>query len=132
MTSPGTGEHALALVTEHRPDVVVLDIDLPDGNGVSLVPRILAQAPDCHILMLTSYEDHSTVYAALRAGARGYIIKNADADELVRAVYSVASGAGHFSPSVVERITQYVASGGRSSDVTTFPELTRRDAKSSP
>jgi DNA-binding NarL/FixJ family response regulator len=125
--SAGTGEQALALVTEHHPDVVILDIGLPDGNGVALVPRILAQAPDCHILMLTSYEDDSTVYAALRAGARGYIIKNADADELVRAVRTVASGAGHFSPSVVERITQHVASGGRSSDVTTFPELTRRE-----
>jgi len=125
--SAGTAEQALALVTEHRPDVVVLDIGLPDGNGVSLVPRILAEAPDCHILMLTSYEDDATVYAALRAGARGYVIKNADGDQIVRAVHTVASGAGHFSPSVVERITQHVASGGRSSDISTFPELTRRE-----
>jgi len=125
--SAGTAEQALALVTEHHPDVVVLDIGLPDGNGVSLVPRILAEAPNCRILMLTSYEDDATVYAALRAGARGYIIKNADADEIVRAVHTVASGAGHFSPSVVERITRHVASGGRSSDLSTFPELTRRE-----
>lgn len=127
VASAGTAEQALALVTEHRPDVVALDIGLPDGNGVSLVPRILAEAPDCHILMLTSYEDDATVYAALRAGARGYVIKNADADEIVRAVHTVASGAGHFSPSVVERITQHVASGGRSSDISSFPELTRRE-----
>jgi DNA-binding NarL/FixJ family response regulator len=127
VASAETAEQALALVIEHRPDMVVLDVGLPDGNGVSLVPQILAEAPDCRILMLTSYEDDATVYAALRAGARGYIIKSADADEIVRAVHTVASGAGHFSPSVVERITQHVASGGRSSDVSTFPELTRRE-----
>ena len=125
--SAETGEAALALVIEHRPDVVVLDIGLPDGNGVSLVPSILAETPDCHILMLTSYEDDSTVYAALRAGARGYIVKNADADEILRAVHTVASGAGYFSASVVDRITQHVASGGRSSDTSTFPQLTRRE-----
>lgn len=125
--SAETGEQALALMTEHHPDVVVLDIGLPDGDGVSLVPRILGEAPECHILMLTSYEDDSTVYAALRAGARGYIVKSADADEIVRAVHALASGAGYFSASVVERITQHVASGGRSSDISTFPELTRRE-----
>jgi DNA-binding NarL/FixJ family response regulator len=125
--SAETGEQALALVREQRPDVVVMDIGLPDGNGVSLVPRILEEASDCRILMLTSYEDDSTVYAALRAGARGYIVKNADADEIVRAVHTVASGAGYFSPSVVERITQHVASGGRSSEISAFPQLTRRE-----
>lgn len=125
--SAETGEQALALVTEHRPDVVVLDIGLPDGSGVSLVPRILAAAPESHILMLTSYEDAATVYAALRAGAHGYIIKNADAVEIVRAVHTVASGAGYFSASVVERITEHVASGGRSSDTSSFPQLTRRE-----
>jgi DNA-binding NarL/FixJ family response regulator len=125
--SAETAEHALTLITDQRPDVVVLDVGLPDGSGVSLVPRILAEQPNCRILMLTSYEDDATVYAALRAGARGYIIKNADADEIVRAVHTVASGAGHFSTSVVERITQHVASGGRSSDTAAFPELTRRE-----
>jgi DNA-binding NarL/FixJ family response regulator len=122
-----TAEQAITLVTEHRLDVVVLDIGLPNGNGVALVPRILSEQPDCHILMLTSYEDDATVYAALRAGARGYIVKNADANEIVRAVHTVASGAGHFSPTVVERITQHVASGGRSSDISPFPALTRRE-----
>jgi DNA-binding NarL/FixJ family response regulator len=125
--SADTAAQALPLVAEQRPDVVVLDVGLPDGSGVSLVPRILAELPDCRVLMLTSYDDDSTVYAALRAGARGYVIKNADADEIVRAVHTVASGAGHFSPSVVERITEHVASGGRSSDSALFPELTRRE-----
>jgi DNA-binding NarL/FixJ family response regulator len=122
-----TAEQALAWVTEHQCDEVVLDIGLPDGSGVSLVPRLLAAAPRCHILMLTSYDDDATIYAALRAGARGYVLKNADADEIIRAVRTVASGAGHFSPSVVERISQHVATGGRSSDTTTFPQLTRRE-----
>ena len=122
-----TAAQALASVSEHQPDIVVLDIGLPDASGVSVVPDILAAAPDCHILMLTSYDDDTTVYAALRAGAHGYIVKNADGAEIVRAVHTVASGAGHFSSSVVERITAHVASGGRSSDVSAFPELTRRE-----
>jgi DNA-binding NarL/FixJ family response regulator len=127
VASAETGAQAVGLVTEHPPDVVVLDIGLPDGDGVSLVPRILAAAPDSHILMLTSSEDDATVYAALRAGARGYIVKTADADEIVRAVHTVASGAGYFSASVLDRITEHVASGGRSSDTSPFPQLTRRE-----
>lgn len=127
VASTASAEEALQLVVEHRPDVVVLDIGLPDGNGMSVVPRILTNAPDCRILMLTTYDDDATVYAALRAGARGYVIKNADAEEIVRAVRTVASGAGHFSPTVVERITRHLASGGRSSDASPFPQLTRRE-----
>jgi DNA-binding NarL/FixJ family response regulator len=125
--SAATAEQALSSMTDHEPDVVVLDIGLPDGNGVSLLPRILAEHPDCRVLMLTSYEDDATVYAALRAGARGYVVKNADAEEILRAVHTVAAGAGYFSPSVVERINRHVASGGRSSDSAAFPELTRRE-----
>jgi DNA-binding NarL/FixJ family response regulator len=125
--SAATAEQALSLTTDHHPDVVVLDIGLPDGSGVSLVPRILADHPQCRILMLTSYEDDATVYAALRAGARGYVVKNADADEILRAVHTVASGAGYFSSSVVERINRHVATGGRSGDGAAFPELTRRE-----
>lgn len=122
-----TAEQVVPAVREHQPHVVVLDVGLPDGNGVSLVPQVLAELPDCAVLMLTSYEDDSTVYAALRAGARGYVVKSADADEIVRAVRTVAGGAGHFSPTVVRRITQHVATGGRSSDAAAFPELTLRE-----
>ncbi|GAA1035278.1 hypothetical protein GCM10009557_42520 [Virgisporangium ochraceum] len=121
-----TEQEAGALVAEHRPDVVVLDIGLPDGTGIALIPRLRAESRASHILMLTSYDDAS-IHAALRAGVRGYVVKTADPDDIVRAVRTVATGAGHFSPTVVDRITTHVATGGRSSDHSTIPQLTRRE-----
>ena len=114
-------------IVEHRPHVAIIDLHLPDASGLTLVRRASTELPECHVLVLTSYEDDGSVHAALRAGARGYLIKNADADELLRAVRTVAAGAGHYSPTVVDRINQHIASGGRSSDVGCFPELTRRE-----
>jgi DNA-binding NarL/FixJ family response regulator len=127
VATAATAAEAIDRVGKHQPDIVILDIGLPDRSGISLIPGILAQAPACHILMLTSFEDDASVHAALRAGAHGYVVKNADPDDLVRAVRTVASGSGHFSPAVVERITQHVATGGRSSDEGVFPQLTRRE-----
>ncbi len=107
-----------------RPDVVVVDLGLPDASGLTLV----TEAPDgTGVLVLTSYDDDQHVYAALRAGARGYLVKTAAADELVRAVRTVAAGDGSFSGSVVERITRHVATGGRASTGGPFPALTARE-----
>lgn len=125
--SVATAAEALPAVRATRPDVVVLDIGLPDGSGLPLVSAVVGEEPACAVLVLTSHEDDATVYAALRAGARGYVVKSADADEILRAVRTVASGAGHFSPSVVTRITRHVASGGRASETGAFPELTPRE-----
>jgi DNA-binding NarL/FixJ family response regulator len=120
---------AVAAAERLHPDVLVLDIGLPDGSGIAAIPALLAGSPNTRILLLTSADDDATVYAALRAGARGYVLKTADADEIARAVHTVAAGAGHFSPSVVEQITRHVATGGRASDSALFPELTRRESE---
>jgi DNA-binding NarL/FixJ family response regulator len=127
VASAATAQEAGDLAAAHRPDVVVLDIGLPDGTGIALIPRLRADSPASHILMLTSYDDDASIHAALRAGARGYVVKTADPDDVVRAVRTVATGAGHFSPTVVDRITEHVATGGRSSDDIAFPQLTRRE-----
>ena len=115
---------ATKAVYDLRPDVLVLDLSLPDGSGLTLLGEIATQTP---VLVLTSYDDDQHVYAALRAGARGYLVKTAAADELVRAVHDVAAGSGVFAGSVVERITRHVASGGRASHDELFPELSPRE-----
>lgn len=115
---------ATAAVHDLRPDVLVLDLSLPDGSGLTLLGEVAAQTP---VLVLTSHDDDQHVYAALRAGARGYLVKTAAADELVRAVHDVAAGSGVFAGSVVERITRHVASGGRASHDELFPQLSPRE-----
>lgn len=123
----GSRAAALAVVATLVPDVVVLDVALPDGSGVGAIGELLEACPGTTILMLTSFDDDATVYGALRAGARGYVVKDADSQAIAAAVRTAATGAGHFSPSVVDRIARHVASGGRSSDATAFPQLTRRE-----
>lgn len=115
---------ATAAVHDLQPDVLVLDLSLPDGSGLTLLSEVAVQTP---VLVLTSHDDDQHVYAALRAGARGYLVKTAAAEELVRAVHDVAAGSGVFAGSVVERITRHVASGGRSSHDELFPELSPRE-----
>lgn len=115
---------ASAAVHDLLPDVLVLDLSLPDGSGLTLLGEVAARTP---VLVLTSHDDDQHVYAALRAGARGYLVKTAAADELVRAVHDVAAGSGVFAASVVERITRHVASGGRASHDELFPELSPRE-----
>lgn len=96
----GSVAAAVAAAKEHLPDVVVMDIQLPDGSGVEATRAVLAAAPDTGVLMLTMLEEPDTVAAALRAGARGYMVKGASRDEIVRAVAAVASGEAIFGASV--------------------------------
>lgn len=114
-------------ISEHQPEVAIIDLHLPDASGLNLVERTSAELPQCRVLVLTSDDDDDSVHAALRAGAHGYLVKSADADEILRAVRTVAAGAGHYSASVVSRIHQHMTSGGRSSDIGCFPQLTRRE-----
>lgn len=109
------------------PDVLVVDLGLPDASGLTLVSEVVAELPSVGVLVLTSYDDDGHVYAALRAGARGYLVKTAEAAELVRAVRTVATGDGVFSGSVVDRITRHVLTGGRASAGGPFPNLTGRE-----
>lgn len=87
-----------------RPAVVLLDIALPDGNGVALIPELLAEAPETRIAMLTSADDTDTVLASLRAGAAGYIVKGSSAAELVAALTAICKGEGYTSPALASRV----------------------------
>jgi DNA-binding NarL/FixJ family response regulator len=108
----GSGEDAVAEALRRTPDVVVMDLEMPDGGGVAATTEILRQLPATRILVLTSYDEDRLVYAALRAGAHGYVLKSATTEEIVRAVQAVARGDGLFSGSVVERISRHLATGG--------------------
>jgi DNA-binding NarL/FixJ family response regulator len=122
----GTGEDAVTGAVRRTPDVVVMDLEMP-GGGVVATAEILRQLPATRVLVLTSYDEDRLVYAALRAGAHGYVLKSATSEEIVRAVQTVAHGDGLFAGSVVERISRHLATGGRASVPSPFPELTQRE-----
>lgn len=103
------GRTALRLVAEHRPDVAILDIQMPEGSGIEATREIRARFPDTRILILTAYDDDPYIFALLRAGADGYILKTAGAEDLVRAVRMVAAGQMALSPDVARKVVRQVA-----------------------
>ncbi|GGV15618.1 DNA-binding response regulator [Streptomyces filipinensis] len=102
----GDGEEAVRLVAELAPDVVLMDLRMPRCDGVEATRRIRAQYPGTQVVVLTTYADDESLFPALRAGARGYLTKDAGGDEIVRAVESVLSGDAGLSPSVQRRLLE--------------------------
>ena len=100
----GDGGEAFRLVGEHHPDVAVLDIQMPRVTGIEATRQIKAAFPDVRVLILTAYEDDPYVFALLRAGADGYLLKSADPDDLVRAVKATAAGGKVLDPAVAGRV----------------------------
>jgi DNA-binding NarL/FixJ family response regulator len=98
------GEQAVALVAEHRPDVVLMDLRMPRVDGVEATRRIRARHPGVQVIVLTTYADDESVFAALRAGARGYLTKDAGAEEIARAIARVHAGEAMLDPSVQGRL----------------------------
>jgi DNA-binding NarL/FixJ family response regulator len=120
------GDEAVALCLAQRPDVVLMDIRMPGTSGVEATRRIRAEAPSVAVLVLTMLEDDTTVVAALRAGALGYVLKGAAPDEIVRAITAVAAGEVIFGAAVAARVTGLVIAGSSGSG-NPFPELTPRE-----
>jgi DNA-binding NarL/FixJ family response regulator len=118
---------AVARATELAPDVVLMDLNLPDASGVDATSRILAITSDIRVLMMTMSSDDDAVVAAMRAGARGYVVKGAGRDELLHAIRTVAAGGAVFSPTVADRLGRFftglATGGGREA----FPQLTSRE-----
>ncbi|MFF3664194.1 response regulator [Microtetraspora malaysiensis] len=106
--SAGDGEAALRLVAAERPDVVLMDLRMPRMDGVEATRRIRAEFPDTQVVVLTTYADDESVFAALRAGARGFLTKSADADEIARAVEAVMNGDAQLDPGVQRRLISTV------------------------
>lgn len=122
-----TGEEAVAATVELRPDVALMDIAMPGVNGIEATRNIMAADPQARVLMLTMLEDDDSIFAALRAGARGYLLKGARRDEALRAIRAVANGEAIFGPGIAERLAQYFAVRRSPSSAAPFPELTERE-----
>lgn len=106
------GDDAVRLAVELRPDVVLVDLHMPGAPGLDALRRIRTDAPDVRTLVLTMSDDGDSVFAALRAGARGYVLKDADGDELVRSILTVAGGGALYGAPVAARLSEYLASPG--------------------
>jgi DNA-binding NarL/FixJ family response regulator len=102
------GEQAVRLCREHEPDVVLMDIRMPGTSGVEATRRIVAELPSVGVLMLTMLEDDTSLFAAMRAGARGYVLKGAAPAEIIRAIVAVAAGEALFGAAVAGRIAGFL------------------------
>ncbi|MDA0644994.1 response regulator, partial [Nonomuraea ferruginea] len=107
----GDGEEAVRLVAELAPDVVLMDLRMPRMDGVAATRIIRREHPRTEVVVLSTYSDDESVFAALRAGARGYLTKDTDAESLARAISVVADGEAHFAPPVQRRLAETVAGG---------------------
>jgi DNA-binding NarL/FixJ family response regulator len=120
-----TGEEAVRAAVTLHPDVLVMDIQMPGAGGIAATRDIARVAPDVAVLVLTMFDDDDSVFAAMRAGARGYVLKGAAPDSVIRAIASVAAGEAIFGPGVASRALDFLS--GTRPDRPVFPELTPRE-----
>jgi DNA-binding NarL/FixJ family response regulator len=122
-----TGSETLSKVDALQPDVILMDIQMPDLNGIEATRRILRAHPHIGIMMLTMFQDDDSVFAAMRAGARGYVLKGADQSVVLRAIRAVANGESLFSPEIAQRLMHFFANLAPATPTEVFPELTARE-----
>lgn len=122
-----SGAEAVRLAAGLQPDVVLMDLHMPEGNGIDATRRIVAASPHIRILVLTMFEDDDSVFAALQAGARGYLLKGADKAEILRAIRAVHSGEAIFGPAIAQRLVSYFTALRQPAAQPPFPELTDRE-----
>jgi len=118
---------ALAQVAQDPPDVVLMDLNLPDATGIEATRRLLADHPEVRVLVMTMSQDDDAVVAAMRAGARGYVVKGAGRRDLVDSVRTVAAGGAVFSPEVADRLAGYFTGLAAVPGRAAFPQLTERE-----
>jgi DNA-binding NarL/FixJ family response regulator len=121
------GEEAIIQAAELQPDIILMDLHMPGPNGIEATRRILQASPRTGILVLTMLEDDASVFAAMRAGARGYLLKGADQADVLRAIGVIAHGEAIFSPSIAQRLMQYFANMQPMLPQAAFPDLTDRE-----
>jgi DNA-binding NarL/FixJ family response regulator len=127
----GNGDETIARAAELQPDVVLMDLKMPGTNGIEATRRIHETNPGIGVLVLTMFDDDDSVFAAMRAGARGYLLKDADKDDVARAIVAVERGEAIFSPAIAQRMIQYFSASSsrtsRKNQPTEFTELTERE-----
>lgn len=132
ISDAGTGAETIEQAERLQPDVVLMDLKMPDVNGIEATRRILHTSPHIRVLVVTMYDDDDSVFAAMRAGAGGYVLKDADRDDLVRAIHAVSRGEAIFSPAIAQRMIAYFAAvhdsgAARAMPELAFPDLTARE-----
>lgn len=125
------GEDAISQATNASPDVILMDINMPGINGIEATRRILKDHPNLGIIIVTMLEDDASVFAAMKAGARGYVLKGAHHDEILQAIRAVAAGQAIFGPAIAARMITFFqdlnASPQSTAKPDAFPELTDRE-----
>ena len=122
-----TGKEAIQLAAECQPDVILMDLQMPELDGIEATRHIVRANPHINVLMVTMFEDDPSVFAAMRAGARGYVLKGAKHDEMLRAIRAVSSGEAIFSPSIAARMMSFFAASRSVIPEEVFPDLTDRE-----
>ncbi|MEX2501621.1 MAG: response regulator transcription factor [Trueperaceae bacterium] len=122
-----SGSEAATLATDLQPDLVLMDLQMPGGSGITATRDIVTANPSVRVLVVTLFDDADSVFAALRAGAGGYVLKDADDAELIRAVQAVGRGEAIFSPAIATRVLGFFAGAARATAPQAFPDLTNRE-----
>jgi DNA-binding NarL/FixJ family response regulator len=123
------GDAAVQAAAALQPDVILMDLNMPGANGVDATRRVLDTSPHLGIVVLTMVEDDDSVFAALQAGARGYLLKGARKADIVRAIRGVADGEAIFGPAVAQRLMRYFAAPRQPTPAYAFPQLTARETE---
>lgn len=121
------GRSAVAMALDLQPDVVLMDLQMPGLNGIEATEQIVRSSPHISVLVLTMMEDEDSVFAAVRAGARGYLLKGARRSEVVRSIEAVGAGEVIFGPGIADRVMGYFRSARSRPAADVFPELTDRE-----
>ena len=122
-----SGGEVIAQAASLQPDVILMDIQMPGVDGIEATRQILYTSPHIGVIVLTMFEDDESVFAAMRAGARGYILKGADQTEILRVIEAVARGEAHFGPNIAQRLMHFFAAPRPAALPQIFPELTGRE-----
>lgn len=121
------GDEAVALAGQLQPDVLLMDIHMPGINGIEAARQIVQNSPHIAVLIITMYDDDASVFSAMRAGARGYLLKGAKQDEIQRAIRAAANGEAIFSPAIASRMMTFFANVKQPKLPRLFPELSNRE-----
>lgn len=122
-----TGDEAVELAEGLQPDVVLMDIQMSGTNGIQATRQILQTSPHIRVLVVTMFQDDASVFMAMRAGARGYVLKDAEKEDILRAIRAVGRGEAIFSPAIASRVIDFFASKGSAAPKEAFPTLTQRE-----
>ena len=121
-----SGEEAVRLAEQLQPDVVLMDLRMPGGGGLEAIRQIVRTSPHIRVLVVTMFEDDDSVFAAMRAGARGYVLKDTNDEDIARAIVAVGNGDAIFSPAIAARMMSFFSSRP-ALPVEVFPDLTESE-----